>query len=186
ERLSSLRIDGLHAFSYRYGNPGAAGARILGIDDHGRPLARFRYDRSGRLDFALTPLGLFGYRWDAVGNLQRAVINGRATDADIDAASNRLRRISSTDAGPLRRASLQRLLPPWPGGALADDTTIHDGAGRLRRHQGLSWHRDAAGQAVEVRRGTQLLARYRHDARGRRIEKQRFDVNPARAQVTRF
>jgi RHS repeat-associated protein len=174
-RLRRLKIDRHHDFAFVYDRQG----RLTGIDDHGTPWARYRFDHRGWIDFALTPQHLFGYRYDANGNRLQRVLDGAVEHYAPYLASNRLQsyqrplawrtplQFEVTDSG---QANVHRRIE-----------VRHAADGSARRWGSLRFDRNANGQIASVREGRRLRARYAYDTQARRIYKQVFDERGNRA-----
>ena len=164
-KLSALTIEGLHDFRYLHDQAG----RITGIDDHGVIDQRYRFDTAGRLDFALTPEALYGYRYDANGNRERRVVNGRHTVFGYADNSNRIR--EKVVQSPVWRTPLQL------GHALrsSPDLIQHNARGDIARLNDLRIEYNANGLPHRIFRqqGQQetLIATYHYNHRAERIAK---------------
>ncbi len=176
-RLARLTIGGLHDFAYHY----SLGGHIAGIDDSDQAVARYRFDEAGRLDFALTPEALYGYRYDANGNRSRLVVNGRHTSYDYARDSNRLLGIDAQPASwhpPLAPAPESVFFDPVALKPAAQAAARHNGAGALEQLGNLRFSYNANGQLEEVWSGGAKLASYRYNSRAQRIEKLRHAFPP--------
>lgn len=183
-RLWRLRIGPLHDFAYRYDRVG----RIVGIDDRQGPVARYRFDADGRLDLALTPSTLYGYRYDANGNRVREVDNGHHTTYAYSGDTNRLIHVTTATrrwSVPMtlgiqalmdgdRAPALHTAVPSAATDRAGQLLATYRPSGEMETLGALGFTYDANGQIESVWRGERRIARYQYDAYARRIAKQTF------------
>ncbi|HET7313652.1 RHS repeat-associated core domain-containing protein, partial [Salinisphaera sp.] len=183
-RLRSLHIGALHTFVY---HRDAAG-RVIGVDDHGAISRRYRFDAHGRLDFALTPWALYGYRYDANGNRTQRVINGRHIGLIYADDSNRLQRIAALRPGwhaPLKAAP--RAVAFAPGAAPTPAVSVHTQAGgQISQLGGLRITYNANGQPAALYRGGRRIATYQYNSRAQRITKTVYPADGRQAHTTHY
>jgi len=177
--LQGLNISGLHDYHYNYARNG----KIIGIDDGNHIDQRYRYDQEGRLDFALTPTALFGYRYDANGNRIRAVINGEHREYIYSSDSNQLReerQAPSSWMAPLSMPSLQTAAYRTPRldieVAYVQPVATRR-SGEVATLGAVAVQYDTNGQVKALYRGKTRIAAYQYNSRGERIIKQIFDAH---------
>jgi RHS repeat-associated protein len=184
--LARLRIDALHDFTYGHDAQG----RIVRIDDRNEVAARYRFDARGRLEFALTPSALTGYRYDSNGNRTGIVINGHSVEYGYRDQGNQLAVVDRRTVPwqPPMRFGVQAVVdgtsrepPPLlkqnsnavETAALPAQILAHHAvSGEVTRLGALRLHYNANGQIADVWRGARHLARYRYNVRAQRVAKQ--------------
>ncbi len=148
----------------RLGTPGVA---LLAIerDEAGRigktqgaANRAFRYDAEGRVTGMADAFGgdshAIGFAYDDAANPLRRVVQGRASQYEVDPASNRILAEVRIDGVRVEYA--------------------YDAAGRLTQRGEVRLEYDGMGRLARVADGDKALAEYRYNALGERIKKVTF------------
>ncbi len=146
QKLAKLQFGSDSARTYQYDPRG----RLVRITRGGTVHKYYRYDQHERLDFALTPWALYGYRYDQNGNRVLKVVNGHQESYSRSGIGNRLDQVSSD--------GFSKVLASAADGSLVK-------AGDIEMVYGKN------GQPHAVYRKGALLAAYRYNFRSERIAK---------------
>ncbi|MBT3058092.1 MAG: DUF2235 domain-containing protein [Candidatus Thiodiazotropha sp. (ex Lucina pensylvanica)] len=145
-KLEGLHAKGIHDYRYQYNVSGA----ISGIDDGEQAYARYRYDNEGRLNFAMMPFALYGYRYDANGNRTEKIVNGTHVHYDY-----------ADDSNHIKQASLNSYAIPM----------VHDSRGNIHQSADAKIDYTANGQPEHIWVADELVASYSYNNRAERISK---------------
>ncbi|MES9993849.1 MAG: DUF2235 domain-containing protein, partial [Candidatus Thiodiazotropha sp.] len=145
-KLATLQAEGIYDYHYQYNNRGA----ITGINDNQQAYARYRYDDEGRLDFAMMPFALYGYRYDGNGNRTEKIVNG-----------DHVLYSYAEDSNHLNQASLNQYVIPM----------VHDIRGNINQNADAKIDYTANGQPEHIWVADKLIASYSYNTRAERTSK---------------
>ncbi|MES9971367.1 MAG: DUF2235 domain-containing protein, partial [Candidatus Thiodiazotropha sp.] len=148
-KLTALHAEGIYDYRYQYNERGA----ITGINDGKQAYARYRYDDQDRLDFAMMPFALYGYRYDENGNRTEKIVNGAHVHYRYAGDSNHL-----------KEASLNQYLLPM----------THDSRGNIHKGRDYKIDYTANGQPEHIWLADKLVASYSYNNRAERTGKKRY------------
>ncbi|MEW8119896.1 MAG: DUF2235 domain-containing protein, partial [Candidatus Thiodiazotropha sp.] len=145
-KLDALHAEGIYDYHYQYNSRGA----ITGINNGEQAYARFRYDDEDRLDFAMMPFALYGYRYDENGNLTEKIVNGDHVQYSY-----------AEDSNHIKQASLNSYVIPLG----------HDRRGNIHQSADAKIDYTANGQPEHIRLVDKLIASYSYNNRAERTSK---------------
>jgi len=188
-RIARLKVGNLHDFRYMHDSFAQSRNKIVGINDGEKVYHRYRFDKNGRLDFAITPRGLYGYQYDANGNRTDKVVNGVRANYRYASDSNRLdhaglelkhnRKLKNDDVTIVKASSSessfnkkqieQTIRNPFQYKAEYLPT------GEVTKYGPYRFEYNSNGQATSVYVLDKLLAKYQYNTRAERISKTNFN-----------